>query len=200
MLTDLLSSGQETREGWREVVLGDVVFIQQGKRVDHFPVGEAPVQVLGATGVVGSWSESTYQDPRVALGCRGTVGSVRLISEAAWFGNNVMAIWPRDYSELSLEFLALALEGVDLEGQGAIGGQVQKQITRSSLSSVHVQLPSVFKQKHIVDLIGTVDDMISAAEQGAKSLRELRSNLLTALLSGEHEIPESYDDLLEATA
>lgn len=32
----------------------------------------------------------------------------------------------------------------------------------------------------------------------AAALGELRANLLTALLSGEHEIPESYDELMEA--
>lgn len=32
------------------------------------------------------------------------------------------------------------------------------------------------------------------------ALRDLRSNLLTALLSGEHDIPESYDRLLEEVA
>lgn len=41
-------------------------------------------------------------------------------------------------------------------------------------------------------------DAADAARTHAESLRTLRSNLLTVLLSGEHEIPSSYDQLLPA--
>lgn len=41
-----------------------------------------------------------------------------------------------------------------------------------------------------------VDEANRQAEQLCTRLRSLRSGLLTALLSGEHEIPDSYDELL----
>lgn len=44
-----------------------------------------------------------------------------------------------------------------------------------------------------------VADVIDLARAAAQALRTLRSNLLTVLLSGEHEIPESYDHLLDLT-
>lgn len=49
-----------------------------------------------------------------------------------------------------------------------------------------------------------IDGLLSAARlsersarETAEALRALRTNLLTVLLSGEHEIPASYDVLLE---
>ena len=39
--------------------------------------------------------------------------------------------------------------------------------------------------------------LIDAARETSESLLTLRSNLLTVLLSGEHEIPSSYDALLK---
>lgn len=42
--------------------------------------------------------------------------------------------------------------------------------------------------------------LIDAARATAEALRTLRSNLLTVLLSGEHEIPASYDALLGEVA
>lgn len=42
-----------------------------------------------------------------------------------------------------------------------------------------------------------IRDAAAAARATADALRTLRSNLLTVLLSGEHEIPASYDELLE---
>ena len=39
-----------------------------------------------------------------------------------------------------------------------------------------------------------------ANRKALAATRELRANLLSALLSGEHEIPASYDELLEVNA
>lgn len=43
-------------------------------------------------------------------------------------------------------------------------------------------------------------DVHRSALASASRLRDLRSNLLTVLLSGDHEIPKSYDELLEEVA
>ena len=42
-------------------------------------------------------------------------------------------------------------------------------------------------------------DVYHCSRATVERLQTLRSNLLTALLSGEHEIPESYDGVTEAT-
>lgn len=76
-----------------------------------------------------------------------------------------MALRPADTSGLEVRFLALALEHADLVGQGAVGGQVQKQITRKSLTPVKIPLPPVNEQRRIVDLMGALDDTIMAAEK-----------------------------------
>jgi hypothetical protein len=38
-----------------------------------------------------------------------------------------------------------------------------------------------------------MDDVIQTTEQAVTNAKNLRSGLLSDLLSGEHEIPESYD-------
>jgi hypothetical protein len=43
-----------------------------------------------------------------------------------------------------------------------------------------------------------MDDVIQAAERAVVEAKNLRSGLLSDLLSGEHEIPVSYDELLGA--
>lgn len=52
-------------------------------------------------------------------------------------------------------------------------------------------------------LVSSISSLHAAADGAnvtAEALRTLRSNLLTVLLSGEHEIPSSYDALLEQVA
>lgn len=69
-------------------------------------------------------------------------------------------------------------------------------------------------QENIRDVrVGWPDDPISAgladqallarharSKEAIRRLRELRTNLLTALLSGEHGIPESYDKLMRVSS
>lgn len=171
------------REDWAETTLGETCMIQQGTRVDHLPVGVGDFPVLGATGVVGSWTEATYNTPMVAMGCRGTVGQVRYVTEPAWFGNNVMAIGSIDPAVLGNDYLSLALEGTDLIAQGAVGGQVQKQITRKSLTPVRIALPPPAEQRRIVDLVGALDDAIDRLLGGISSAEAARGFLLNGLLA-----------------
>jgi hypothetical protein len=43
-----------------------------------------------------------------------------------------------------------------------------------------------------------MDEVIQATEQAITEAKNLRSGLLSDLLSGEHKIPASYDSLLGA--
>jgi len=43
-----------------------------------------------------------------------------------------------------------------------------------------------------------MDEVIQSSERAITDAKNLRSGLLSGLLSGEHEIPESYDRLLGA--
>jgi type I restriction enzyme S subunit len=69
-----------------------------------------------------------------------------------------------------------------------------------------VLLPSLAEQRRIVDVVSSVDAYIQAlstspsevkvATDALNSARGLRNALLSDLLSGNHEIPASYDSLL----
>jgi hypothetical protein len=54
------------------------------------------------------------------------------------------------------------------------------------------------EQQRIVDIMLSIDDVIRLTEQAVVEAKSLHSGLLSDLLSGDHEIPESYDRLLGA--
>lgn len=64
------------------------------------------------------------------------------------------------------------------------------------LAQVRIALPASAEQVRFAALAESFAAVISGYEQQGVRLRELRSNLLSALLSGEHAIPESYDELM----
>lgn len=83
----------------------------------------------------------------------------------------------------------------DISQKGAM-----PSVNQSLVGSIEMPLPDVDVQAQIVSDIAAMTDAADAARATAESLRTLRSNLLTVLLSGEHEIPSSYDVLLEEVA
>lgn len=64
------------------------------------------------------------------------------------------------------------------------------------LRSLDIPRPALTVQREHVDRLELLDKVVDCARTEANRLRALRSNLLTVLLSGEHEMPETYDELL----
>ncbi|WP_315638234.1 MULTISPECIES: restriction endonuclease subunit S [Microbacterium] len=79
----------------------------------------------------------------------------------------------------------------DFSQHGAMPSVNQKLV-----SAIAFALPPLDAQERIVEQLRAVENAADAARTTADALRTLRSNLLTVLLSGEHEIPESYDRFL----
>lgn len=73
-------------------------------------------------------------------------------------------------------------------------------ISKATLSRFPVPRMTLQDQERWAELLDGViyqEDLVRAQ---VERLSTLRANLLTALLSGEHEIPETYDELLEGAA
>jgi type I restriction enzyme S subunit len=63
---------------------------------------------------------------------------------------------------------------------------------------VVISLPPLKVQREIAEVANGLDEFILAVEQAVEEAKNLRYGLLSDLLSGEHQIPESYDRLLGA--
>ena len=72
-----------------------------------------------------------------------------------------------------------------------------KHITAVRVLEVLVALPGIEEQSTIADELDRLETQHTAVRDELAHLRSFRSVLLASLLSGEIEIPESYDALLE---
>ena len=77
-------------------------------------------------------------------------------------------------------------------------GTRMPRTSTSDLASISLWLPPLHEQNRIVAVVSSADDLIHATESAIVESKNLRSGLLSDLLSGEHEIPASYDRLLGA--
>lgn len=71
-----------------------------------------------------------------------------------------------------------------------------KQISKGRFLALPIDLPSLAAQREYVDRCEALRSCIAVTAEEHDSLRGMRSALLMALLSGEHEIPKSYDELM----
>jgi restriction endonuclease S subunit len=61
-----------------------------------------------------------------------------------------------------------------------------------------ILIPSAPDQKRIVELISTFDDFLAHTNDSISLFENLRSGLLSDLLSGNHEIPSTYEKVMGA--
>jgi type I restriction enzyme S subunit len=74
----------------------------------------------------------------------------------------------------------------------------QVSINISSIKTIKIVIPPLRTQIEIASMIGAWDSLIEECENNLNSSRNLRVGLLSELLSGEHEIPASYDKVMGA--
>lgn len=82
----------------------------------------------------------------------------------------------------------------------AANGTNIKHIGSGGASQMRVVEVALEEQSRLTDELFAAQSAVERSSATLLSLRALRSNLLTVLLSGEHEIPESYDELMEEVA
>jgi type I restriction enzyme, S subunit len=78
-------------------------------------------------------------------------------------------------------------------------GSDMRNIGQRAIREVEIPLPGVDQQRELAAALSAYRAEQSALTEELAALRTARSTLLTALLSQQVEIPESYDDLLDAS-
>lgn len=79
-------------------------------------------------------------------------------------------------------------------------GSTRRRITRRNLERLPVPLVAVERQARVGAVLAAVAGAATAARKVAAHLMTLKATLVCGLLSGEHEIPISYDRFLDPAA
>lgn len=135
----------------------------------------------------------------VAMYGGGTVGQVGQLAAPMATNQAVLALVADPAviaSRMLYHLLSSDSDRLAAKAVGAAQANISKKVVLDHV--VHVLPPE--RQSEVVGALDAFLDAADAARATAESLRALRSNLLTVLLSGEHEIPSSYDALLGEVA
>ena len=132
----------------------------------------------------------------VILTSRASVGFVALAGKELCTNQGFQSLIPKP-SVLS-KFLMFWIQLNRPEFESRSAGSTFKEISKSNVKSIKLKLPPVPEQERIVEIINTIDEVIAKSARAVDEAKQLRSGLLSELLSGEHEIPSSYDKVMGA--
>ena len=213
VLHELLSAGGDD---WTETTLGEVAEWFSGGtpragKPEFYEGGNIPWVVISDLMKPEIYETATCITPAglYEIGGRlAPVGSV-LISMYATVGrpgiahvpvatNQAIAWSIPNESLVKPRFLLFVAQSLEEEISSMARGATQRNINRAMLKEFAFLLPPLVEQHRIVEIVSSMDEVIQSTEQAVVKAQSLRSGLLSDLLSGEHEIPESYDRLLGA--
>lgn len=128
----------------------------------------------------------------MAMYCIGTLGSVGILGREMTCNQASCAMIP-DTEIVLPEILSYLLANDRAHLENISTGAAQRNINAGTVRALTYSLPGLAEQLKIVDLVVTAEGVVKGAAATAVAHRTARSEILTALLSGKHEIPESYD-------
>ena len=129
----------------------------------------------------------------------GTIGEVIVIEKEPNFAiKNVGLI--RSTEEITSKYLYYYfISEIGIEKiTSSVSGSTQKFISLGKLRTLPVLMPPREIQEKLVSILNSFDRFMEVNETLLTRAWNLRSGLLSDLLSGEHEIPVSYDKVLDA--
>jgi len=216
VLHELLNAGGD---GWVETTLGEVCTFLNGyafRSAEYVELGHHLIRIKNVQqgfltlddDVCVDLGDIRLQqfelaDGDLVMSLTGNVGRVARCQRwhlPAALNQRVAKFWSSNTQLLHDDFLFLTADSEIFRGQviGLGRGAAQQNVSTWDISQLEICLPPLVEQQRIVEIVSSMDDSIQATEQTIVEAKNLRSGLLSDLLSGEHEIPESYDKLLGA--
>jgi type I restriction enzyme S subunit len=209
-------------DDWLQTTIGEIAVVKGGKRLPKgTPWSESPTDhpyiratdirdgnvdvnnlVYVPDSVWSTVSRYVVNSGDVLITIAGTIGGIGIVPESHVGANlteNAALIRPN--KDLILpKFLQMFLMQTNAQAQieSLTIGTTQKKLGLFRIESIEIQLPALAEQERIVGIVSSMDEVIQSTEQAVVDAKALRSGLLADLLSGNHEIPASYDSLMGA--
>jgi len=131
------------------------------------------------------------------VGTTATIGTCAMADCELTFNQQISGLIPLD-NNLDDNYLFYWIQYSKPILEGLAAGTSFKRISTSVLKTVSIRFPQIGVQQKIAELISQMDDFIESIQHASIEAKNLRSGLLSNLLSGEHEIPSSYDKVIGA--
>ena len=148
--------------------LGEICKIKYGK--DHKKLNDGNIPVYGSGGIIRYVDTALRSDPSVLIPRKGTLGNLFFASTPFWTVDTLFYT-DIDTSEVIPKFLYYQLKTKNLAELNV--GTAVPSLTTEVLNDIEIDLPSLEKQKQVVEVLGRIDTKIEVNSKLNGYLEEL---------------------------
>ena len=155
--------------GFAFVELESVLRIRNGKDYKHLGGGDIPV--YGSGGIMAQVNTCIYDKPTVLIPRKGSIDKLYYTEKPFW---NVDTIFYTEIDEnfTIAKYIYYCLQKEHLEDYNTAGGV--PSLTQTVLNKIVIPLPTLEKQKEIVDILDRFDNLCNDISKGLPAEIEAR--------------------------
>lgn len=161
---------------WKTKYLKNIAKIYQPTTITQNDLLDIGIPVFGANNYIGFYSKANHDTDQVTICARGAnTGNPSYVKGPVWITGNSMVINVNENS-VNKRFLYTLLTFTDLKR--FVTGGAQPQITRESLNSLKLALPSIKTQNDLSVILGKLNIEVQNIQFYNNSLKKLKQSLL----------------------
>ncbi|MGA8351454.1 MAG: restriction endonuclease subunit S [Isosphaeraceae bacterium] len=187
-LNGLGDSAKRYTEMWTETRLGRAIKLQRGFDITGAADGMGDIPVISSGGFSGQCSIPIVRGPGVIVGRKGTLGTVHFCEGDFW--PHDITLWVREFGGNHPRFVYYFLLHMRLESYDV--GAANPTLNRNHVHPLIVRWPDVESQRRIAEYLdrasGTVDPLIAKVNETISRLREYRTALISAAVTGKIDV------------
>ena len=156
--------------------LKEIVEICYGKNQKQVEVEKSDIPILGTGGIIGYSSKPLYDKESVLIGRKGTIGMPFYVNKPFWTIDTLF------YTKINTNIIIpkylyylLCTIGLSRYSEGA----AVPSLTTKTLYEIDLNVPNKDIQQHIVNTIGTIDDLIENCQVKVSKIIKLGDLFLT---------------------
>jgi type I restriction enzyme S subunit len=160
------------------------------ENIEDYPDNENTTPVIGGNGIMGYTNFQNIYTPVLVIGRVGALcGNVHLVNSPAWITDNALVL-NASQECFNLSYLKEVLESRNLNDISS--KTAQPLITGTQVLDQRVPCPPVNEQIEIISYLegenNYINDLISEAQRAIELLKERRSSLISAAVTGKIDV------------
>lgn len=160
---------------WKVKPFSEVVTLQRGHDLPAKERRPGVVPILGSFGVTGSHDQAKYPAPGISVGRSGAaIGTATFVNEPFWPLNTCLFV--RDFKDNDPRWLYYLLVSIDFTQFNS--GSAQPSLNRNFLRDISILVPPIAEQQAIAEVLGALDDKITANNKLITTSNNLALSLL----------------------
>lgn len=175
----------EFDESWRQVKLGEILSIGNGRDYKHLKPGNVPV--YGTGGYMLSVDKALYTGETVFIGRKGTIDKPFYFNGAFWTVDTLF--YTKDFKGVIPKFTFSVFQNINWKIYNEATGV--PSLSKGTIEKINVAIPNTQEQQKIAAFLSSVDKKIALLTEKKAKLSEYKKGVMQQLFNGTFVKQES---------